>query len=126
MANIQWIPVNVLEKKKIEKIQEMNDICEQKIVEGFLSSNGHYYRTNRDDQINMIGQKDALLADPSIVSVQWKTEDMGYIDHTREEWLQVYGEAFTHKKTQLFKYNTLKQQIQATTTIEEIDLITWQ
>lgn len=116
----------ILNYHKRLKIGILSEACEETIIKGFIASNGHHYRTNRDDQINMIGQKDMLMTDPSITTVAWKTEDVGYIIHTREEWLQVYNEAFEHKKYQLLKYNDLKQQILNATTHEEILSINWE
>ena len=98
----------ILDYHKRLKIEILSEACEETIINGFTASNGHRYRTNRDDQINMIGQKDMLMVDPSITTVEWKTEDAGYIIHTRDEWLEVYKEAFNYKKTQLLKYNDLK------------------
>lgn len=102
---------SILEYHQKLKIDELSLTCEETIIKGFVGSNGHTYRTNRDDQVNMIGQKDEITADPSITVVYWKTEDAGYIQHTKEEWLKIYVEAFAYKKKQLFKYNTLKQTI---------------
>jgi hypothetical protein len=116
----------ILNHHKQLKIDILSEKCEEAIITGFKSSNGHWYRTNRDDQINMIGQKDLLMADETVTIVPWKTEDTGYINHTREEWLQVYIEAFKHKKTQLLKYNTLKQQVLNATTHNEIVAIKWE
>ncbi|MFE4029134.1 hypothetical protein ACFX4N_23555 [Priestia sp. YIM B13551] len=115
----------ILTYHKSLKEQLLAETCEATILEGFTASNGHFYRTNRDDQVNMIGQKDELNADPTITAVPWKTEDAGYIVHTKEEWLEVYKEAFGFKKTQLFKYNTLKQRVAAATQHDEIVAITW-
>lgn len=114
-----------LEDIRDSKISELNDLCEGKIVKGFLASNGHWYRTNRDDQTNMIGQKDELTADPSILTILWKTEDAGYVIHTREEWLQIYKEAFQHKKTQLFKYDAYKNEVRTLTEPTEIKNFKW-
>jgi hypothetical protein len=116
---------DILEYRKSIKSLHFKELCEKKIVEGFTASNGHFYRTNRDDQTNMIGQKDELNVDESITVVPWKTEDAGYIDHTRLEWLAIYNEAFYHKKTQLFKYNDIKNNVLACVSHEEIDLIEW-
>lgn len=107
------------------KKAELNRQCEEAIVQGFTASNGHVYRTNRDDQTNMIGQKDELMSKTSITTVPWKTEDAGYIVHTREEWLTVYAEAFAHKKNQLFKYDTLKGEVYKCERKEEVDIIKW-
>ncbi|PFK99784.1 hypothetical protein COJ01_17075 [Priestia megaterium] len=115
----------ILEYVKSIKIEFFKKTCEEQIELGFTSSNGHFYRTNRDDQVNMIGQKDSLVDDPSITYVDWKTEDVGYIRHTKEQWMQVYNEAFAHKKDQLFKYEALKQQVLAATNQDEVALIQW-
>lgn len=115
----------ILENMKNAKIEDLNRTCEESIEAGFISSNGHHYRTNRDDQVNMIGQKDELTEDLEITVVSWKTEDLGYIDHSRDEWLLVYKEAFAHKKAQLLKYDDLKKQVLLCQTIEEVQAIQW-
>jgi hypothetical protein len=115
----------ILEYVKTIKIAFFKSTCEEKIELGFTSENGHFYRTNRDDQINMIGQKDLLVEDPTITYVDWKTEDIGYIRHTKEQWMKVYNEAFEHKKDQLFKYEALKQKVLAATTQDEVAAIQW-
>ena len=116
----------ILTYHKQVKTYLMNQSCEADIINGFTSSNGHVYRTNRDDQVNMIGQKDELMEDTTITDVPWKTEDAGYVVHTRDEWLtQVYKEAFSSKKSKLFKYNSLKGQINAATSHDEILAVVW-
>lgn len=107
------------------KIKKLNETCENEIIKGFTSLNGHTYRTDRDDQINMMGQKYYLIDNPSVTTVLWKTEDLGYIEHTRDEWLSVYNEAFSHKQKQLFKYNDLKNAINKSLTIDEVELVSW-
>jgi hypothetical protein len=115
-----------LEGFKEMKINNLNRQCEKAIEEGFTSTvNGHIYRTNRDDQINFMGQKDELTSDAIIETVMWKTEDAGYLSHTREEWLEIYFEALANKKVQLFKYNTLKGQVLAAASKKAVDLISW-
>lgn len=115
----------ILNHHKNLKKYILKDACELSIIEGFTASNGHIYRTNRDDQTNMIGQKDELNDDPSIAYVDWKTEDADYIRHTREEWMTVYREAFAYKKAQLFKYNSLKKLIDQVQTHDEVVAINW-
>jgi hypothetical protein len=115
----------ILNHHKQLKVDILSEICESNIVKGFTASNGNTYRTNRDDQVNMIGQKDELAEDPSITVVHWKTENLGYIEHTREEWMKVYIEAFSHKKSNLFRYNSLKHKVLNATTHSEIVGINW-
>lgn len=115
----------ILEHHKNIKKEILSDKCEETIISGFTASNGHRYRLNRDDQINLMGRKEKLLANPSISTVLHKTEDVGYIEHTREDWLQVYDEAFEHKESNLFKYDSLKKQLNLATSHGEIQSISW-
>jgi hypothetical protein len=102
------------------KIDILSDNCDEKIIAGFTSANGHKYRTNRDDQINMIGKMIQLMNNTSIVEVNWKTEDAGYVKHTREEWITVFNEGLAHKEQNLFHYNTLKAQVHSAQTDAEV------
>lgn len=114
----------ILEHCKMIKIEYFKEMCEEKIIAGFTCSNGHFYRTNRDDQTNMIGQKDDLTSDPTEI-VYWKTEDIGYKPHTQQEWLTMYREAFVHKKQKLFMYDGIKKEIQMAQSHEELLEIIW-
>lgn len=126
--NIEY-GINSVEEKleyfKRIKTLFFKEKCESTIEEGFTASNGNFYRTNRDDQTNMIGQKDSISDNPSILEVPWKTENKGYIIHSREEWLRIYREAFAHKQNQLFKYDTIKNETINATTLEELMAINW-
>lgn len=115
---------DILEHCKMIKTEYFKEMCEEKIIAGFTCSNGHFYRTNRDDQTNLIGQKDDLTDDPAEI-VYWKTEDIGYKAHSQEEWIMMYKEAFRHKKEKLFIYDSLKKEIQMCESHEELLLITW-
>lgn len=99
--------------------------CEQSILEGFKASNGNTYRTNRDDQTNMLGQRQFLNDYPQQTHVKWKTENKGYIVHTKEEWLSVYYEAFQFKFKSLLKYDEMKSYIELCKTHEDIVLVDW-
>lgn len=101
----------ILQTVKDIKIEELSKTCNDTIEKGFVATNGHKYRTNRDDQINMMGEKDRLDNDPSVDIVQWKTEDIGYIPHSREEWLGIYHEGLEFKRKQLMRYNYLKMLV---------------
>lgn len=114
----------ILQHHKNLKIDLLSEACEEEIIKGFTASNGHVYRTNRDDQVNMIGQKDILDDTDSAEPIKWRTEDAGWIDHTKDEWLQIYKEAFDFKKSTLLKYASLKDQVNNATTHDEIVKIT--
>lgn len=118
--------LETLEDFQTMKIEILNRACETAIEAGFVSLvNSHTYRTNRDDQINFMGQKDDLDSDPTIEVVYWKTEDAGYLPHPREEWLAIFKEGLAHKRSLLFKNNELKMKVLAAKTKEEVDAINW-
>lgn len=107
-------PDALLQRHKDLKTDLFADDCEEEIIGGFTSSNGHQYRLNRDDQLNMIGQYLQLQADSTITNVNWRTLDDGYVSLAKADWInQVYLEAFKHKDSVLTKYNTIKEQINA-------------
>jgi hypothetical protein len=116
----------ILDYHKELKQAVLSEYCERDIQKGFISSNSHHYRTNRDDQVNMIGQKDAIASNDLITHVMWKTEDAGYIQHTKEEWLNIYQEAFVHKQQMLFKYENKKQQLLACLSHQELMDLKWE
>ena len=115
----------ILEHAKSIKLNILASQCEEDILSGFEATNGHTYRTNRDDQVNMIGQYNYLLANPDETDVMWKTQDAGYVDHPRADWLAVYSEGFVAKKNKLYKFDTLKQQVASAKTDEELVAIVW-
>jgi hypothetical protein len=119
-------PLFNLEEYKTFKIEELSKKCKENIYEGFISQlNGHAYRTNADDQLNFLGKFNQLISDETITTVMWKTEDAGYIEHTRDNWLKIYNEALTEKEQKLFKYDQLKDTVNACTTKEEVEAVVW-
>lgn len=117
----------ILNHHKKLKSAILSEKCDEVVVTGFKSTNGHTYRMKSDDQTNFNGQLiELMLFDKDVQEVPWLTEDAGYIVHPREEWVhQVYREAFGHKKAQLFKYNELKTKIEKSTTHAELVAISW-
>lgn len=128
----QRIPFNHITDEYIfeyhQKLKKgiLSDICNERIVKGFVSHNGHHYRTNRDDQMNFYGQVLELQLDPDMKKVFWKTEDAGYLEHPREEWLVVFREGIEHKRELLFRYDMLKAQVFKATTHDEIVAVSWE
>jgi hypothetical protein len=116
----------VLEYHK-ELVKELFDsYCQTEIEKGFLSKqNNHYYRTNRDDQINFIGQYLMLKEDYTTTEVFWKTEDAGQLPVSREVFFMLYTEALQHKNNTIRKYWMKKMQIDACQTHGEIRAIKW-
>jgi hypothetical protein len=133
IAHSKNIPITDIDKDyllahhKELKIQHFSNICEEEILKGFTSqTNGNFYRTNRDDQLNFIGKYLVVIADESILQVFWKAENLGeQVPHTREEFMAIYKEGFSHKESKLYKLHVLRQQIRACKTDDEVFLINW-
>jgi chitodextrinase len=103
-----------------------NDLCGQEIEAGFHShTNDHIYRTNRDDQINFIGQYLLLKEVDAIQQVFWKTEDSGQIPLTRDQFFNIYKEALMHKNNTIQKYWYKKIEVDNCTSHEQLRNVLW-
>ncbi|GAA4704079.1 DUF4376 domain-containing protein [Brevibacillus fulvus] len=119
-------PTAPLEQVKTAKIDFLNNECFKAIYAGFISaSTGHTFRFNEEDQANFNQQSTLFLLKPDLAETQWKTEDAGIVTLTRDQFIEVVFEAGQHKQQQIGKYWTLKAQVEAATTKEEVDSINW-
>ncbi|AZV46846.1 hypothetical protein C3L23_06040 [Nautilia sp. PV-1] len=118
-------------KTKDEKIKEINNIAQEKIVSGFISSalgSEHLYQSEPTDQINLLGvvQDANLTGDNQFFKC---SPDNGqtweYKEHTPEQITQVLKDGKTIKSAILEKANELKLQVNNATTIDEINAVTW-
>lgn len=110
---------------KQNKISELNDSCQNTIYSGFTGTNGHKYQFGEKDQGNLTQQMLFIVNDTTITSVQWKTEDVGILSHTRADFLQVCLDADNFKRSNFGKYWNLESQVNAATTEDAINAITW-
>lgn len=120
----------LLKKSKDNIVNEIGKQCETAIISGFPSQalgSEHFYQSDRDDQINLMGLvtagnddllKCGLKNDDETITWEWKP-------HTKEQLKAVFDDGAAYKKEQLIKSATLKAQISAATTVEELDLIVW-
>jgi hypothetical protein len=117
-----------LEDVKAAKIAQLNYLCNQTILAGFISAaldQEHTYGFDLEDQANLTGQLTLMQVDQSITEVDWKTKDAGVLTHTRDQFIQVCKDGAAFKNQQIAKYWTLKAQVEAATTWQEVDAITW-
>jgi hypothetical protein len=110
---------------KQSKKQELSIACQNEILKGFTSANGHSYQFDFKDQDNLTQQMLFLVQDPTIEEISWKTLNEGVVVHTREEFLQVCKDADIHKRSNFGKYWSLEVQLNSATTEEEIVRIIW-
>jgi hypothetical protein len=119
------LEVGWIKHLKKAKLEELNEACEQTIIDGFTATNGHTYQFDYKDQDNIGQQLTLLLLDPMIDSIQWKTKNAGIVVHTRAEFIALANDANNHKRSNMGKYWTLEAQIKTLTTESEINSIVW-
>lgn len=114
-----------LQKNKDNKTIKINADCETKIISFFPSSalgNIHYYQSDRDDQINLMGLVTAGVDD--LLKCGFKNDDESitweWKPHTKEQLKDVFDDGYTYKKEQLLRAANLKNQVSAAVTIEEL------
>ncbi len=117
-----------LQLAKDAKILELNTLCNQLILGGFISDatgTEHQYKFDMEYQGNFSQQGVMLSLDPTAAAVPWPTRDAGVLVHTREQFIQLCKDAQEWKATNTYRYFDLKAQIQAAGTIDLVNLFTW-
>lgn len=116
----------LLAYQKKMKIEELNEACKNEILAGFYcTATDHYYGFDEYDQMNFIQQHVHFVCNPDEESVNWKTEDAGIINHTRDDFLEVCDAALAHKCGNIAQYWALKTKVEAASSCEEVEAIQW-
>lgn len=118
-----WVPC-----LKDSKIAQLKQKCYETIIAGFTSTASgtqHTYGLDEKDQRNLNGQLSILMLDNTITSVTWKTLDAGVITLTRDQFMQLCKDAEAFKRSNIEKYWNLVSQVQAATTVDQINAINW-
>lgn len=117
-----------LDQLKVAKISQLDDFCTQTILSGFVSSalgEEHVYGFNVEDQANLTGRLAGIAAGTAPVEFLWMTKDVGPLIHTVEQFKTVCRDGDAHKEAQIGRLWTLKAAVEASTTVEEVQAITW-
>lgn len=106
------------------KIAELKVTCDSQIVAGF-SSYGHSFDYEVMDQIRFL-EKDVFVRDDVLVlTVDWWTRDAGVVTFSKIDFLQIVANGSAHKQTQLTNYHSKVDAVNACTTPEQVQAITW-
>lgn len=119
---------NILAALKESKLVELDEKCNQVIMGGFSSSalgEQHTYQSMILDEIWFNSTINRFSVDPNFTSVNYKTIDAGYLLHTKEQFIQAFVDGHTFGDSQIMKLNTLKDQVNNATTVEDLEKITW-
>lgn len=115
-----------LEQVKAQKIALFDKGCQLEIWGGFDSDalgEMHHYSSEPEDQLNLIGKTfpgiDTLFICTGLDGV--KTAKF----HTAAQMRQVYQTGEALKTDKIVKFHTLCAQVEATETIEAVNLINW-
>lgn len=123
-------PEFTLDQLKSRKKDSINRECNIAIVGGFVSSTlgtPHLYDSDIEDQINLIASFIASQAMPVVLyrCTNIATNTKNWENHTSAQMQQLYADGVTFKTTQLITASTLKLQVDAATTTEQISAIIW-
>jgi hypothetical protein len=126
--NLDVENIDLLTLHKELKIEHLNKKCNEEILKGFVSNalnEDHFYGFDEEDQSNFTMQLAFINSVLDIQTVEWKTEDAGVLSHTKEQFIAVCMDGENHKRQNIFKYWTLKAEVENAMTQEEINLIEW-
>lgn len=122
------VPEIPLEEVKQQKIKELDTARDTAIQEGFTSSvTGQelVFGYTEKDQLNILKQTNILTLNPSIDTIMWNTKDGQIVTLTRQQFIDMLNDIQNHENTIWTKYRELATQVEAATTVEEINSIVW-
>lgn len=133
-VNGSWVEMetqeNLLRIAKDKKKAELDSKCDSSIMGGFPSSalgTQHFYQSLVVDEIWLNATINRFLIDPNFTTVNYKTIDAGYLQHTKEQFNQVFIDGHSFGDAQITKLNSLKSQVDdnATDTVDKVNAISW-
>lgn len=118
---------------KEAKINELNQKCNETIINGFYSDadgTKKLYDFELENQVNLSTKayqlQIAKLAGQTIESVSYYAKGETCHDYTTEQFLKLALDGETWKTTNIVKYkDVLKPKVEACTTVEAVNAITW-
>lgn len=129
MATINWTSAtDLFNAAKQRKKDELSQKCNEVISSGFPSSAlgvQHTYPSDEEAQRNFNTIMNRFLIDSTFTNVNFKTLDAGYQSHTKAQFYQVFTDGHNYGEQQIVHLNDLKTQVDAATTIDAVNAITW-
>jgi hypothetical protein len=125
-----WDTINngTLDDAKKQKLAQLAYFRDQEIYTSFQSSalgTTKTYSYSREAYENFRGKAIMLNLNPNISSVIWATIEDGFIEHTRDQFITVINDGAAHEETLKMKYYNLEAQVNAATTVDEVNAIVW-
>ena len=104
------------------KLWQLADARWREETAGF-TYNGHEFHSDRESQDRVFQAYMASLSDPNF-TVTWKTKT-GWLEMTASDFITLYNEFQTFLQGLYQKEKALQEQVEAATTIEELEAIQW-
>lgn len=126
-------PPPTLDQLIVTKTRELETACGMQMAQGIqstatVSGQTHHYFTDPSDVDDVASQLVSMTNfpnKPDNLNIEWRTMDAGMVMHTAEEFRAVANEIDTFAKGVRRKLSTLKIQVEAATTPEEVAVIKW-
>jgi len=104
------------------KLHELAYLRWQEETNGYMY-NGHEFHSDRESQDRIFQAYMASLSDPNFAAT-WKTKT-GWLEMTASDFITLYNEFYVFLQNLYQKEKNLQEQIEAATTIEELEAIQW-
>jgi len=111
-----------IEKYKAKKIAELADARWLEETAGYIY-NSHEFHSDRESQNRVFQAYMASLSDPNFTAT-WKTKT-GWLEMTASDFITLYNEFQTFLQGLYQKEKALQEQVEAATTIEELEAVKW-
>jgi len=124
-AESEFSEKELLESAKAAKVAKINKNCEMEIEIGFYStatSQKRFYRSNRDDQSNLIGLV-ALNMNSTFKASASPASERELIKHTAAQLKKVAKDGAIHKTALLQQAHLLKKQVSQSLSVDEVNKI---
>jgi XkdW protein len=118
-----WLEIYKKYKKDL-----LDGECDLAIMSGFTSSalgTAHTYPSDFQAMVYYNATMHRIANDPTFTVIKQKTLDAGYLDHTREQFIQVFNEGHEYGETQVTKLNGKKADVDLATSPEMVDAVQW-
>lgn len=110
-----------LEDIKLEKLKELQEVRNIKENENIATSKGIF----EFDSASIIRISNAMIAMNDTDTRKWTSADGIVIDMTKEDFHEIFIKASERSDNYFSKYNDLKALVEACTTKEEVEKISW-
>ena len=113
------VDMNILKQGKLAELAENR----WKEETGGYMYNDHKFHSDRESQNRVFQAYMASLSDPNFTAT-WKTKT-GWLEMTASDFITLYNEFQTFLQGLYQKEKALQEQVEAATTIEELNEIEW-